>query len=163
MTSAVSTGDGLGSLGDVTFAGKPSTTVVAAVALAPLLAGTAQFPVQHATLNPVAPDISIDRLVADGKLAGELKVARDLFRAPLLPEQRNHRTEVTFAEPPVAPGSRAAVPGAARCLARAIIAVVAAITLEFPANRAPVAPQVLGNLGLIQSLLSQGRNNISFF
>lgn len=64
----------LGALRDMALAGESAPAVVAAVALAPLLAGTAQFPVQHATLGPVAPDISIDRLVADRELACQVEI-----------------------------------------------------------------------------------------
>ena len=68
----------------MTLAGQPSAAVVTAIALAPLLAGTAQLAVEHAALGPVAPDIPRDGFVIDGQLPRQFEIPRDLFRAPLL-------------------------------------------------------------------------------
>jgi len=163
VTPPASASSRCGTFGDVTLSGEFPAAVIAAVALAPLLAGTAQFPVEHTAFGPIAPDIAIDGLMADRERTAQPQITRDLFRTPLLLEQPYHQTKIPAAKLLVSarPGSPGA--GAAGCLARAVVAIVAAVALKFPANRASVSPQVEGNLGLIESLLSQGRNNISFF
>lgn len=51
---------------DMAFAGQAAPTVVTAIALAPLLGGATQVPIQASTATFIAPDVLIDRLVTDG-------------------------------------------------------------------------------------------------
>ena len=62
------------------------------------------------------------RLRTNGKLARQFEVTRDLLRAPPLLEQPYHQTEIPTAKLLVSarPGS----PGAAGCLARAVVVIV---------------------------------------
>ena len=76
-------------LADVTFAGETTTAVVGAVAFAPSLASAAQVGVQRAAEDAIAPDVAVDRLVADGERAAQ--PAADLFGAPQLDEAGHRR------------------------------------------------------------------------
>ena len=70
--------------GDVALAGQAAPAVVGAVALASLLGGLSQVPVQIAAGRLVSPDVLIDGFVADQHDAVKAQVACDLFGAPAL-------------------------------------------------------------------------------
>src|SRR5438445_13462197 len=97
--------------GDRAFARQAAAAVVAAVALAPLVACSAQVLVERAAGALVGPDVAIDRLMADGELAVAPQPAGHLLRAPIFPQQHLDPSPLGGRELPVAPGVGAPAAG----------------------------------------------------
>ena len=162
----------LRSFRNVPFAGQSTTAVVGAVALAPpaiscarykgavalapAFACLAQVPPQPATHRFIAPDVLIDRLVAQAALhqSKAPDVSDDLLGRQVLAQQLAHQGEVAFGVVPVAPG--AATPGH-RLTMRTRIAIagivaVASVSSEFSPDGAAVASYLPADLGQVKAL-----------
>lgn len=149
------------SLADVTFAGEAAATVVGAVALAAFFPGPSQVGVERTAEDPIAPDMPIDSLVADGELSVQSQPTADLLGAEALAQQRFHALEVAAGEALIASRAGAPTSGALDGLARPIVAVPpSAIAFEFTRNAAAVAAEVTRDLRLVEALLSQSGENI---
>ena len=148
-------------LADVSFAGETAAAVVGAVVFAALLAGATKVGVQGAAQAPISPDVAVDRLVADAQ--GAAQPAADLLGAPPLPKQGFDTPQMRARKALITPGARATAGGALDSLAWTVAAVEAGtVALEFAADRAAVAAQLASDLGLVETLLSPGRENKPF-
>ena len=77
-----------GSFTEGTFAGQPTSGIVGSVPFSALLGRTAQMQVKASTLLLIAPDVTVDGLVADRELLLTSQPACGLLRAPLLLDTR---------------------------------------------------------------------------
>ena len=150
------------SLLDHALAGEPAAAVVGPVALAALLHGAAQVPVQLAALAQVAPDVAVDGLVADGERPARAQVPGDLLRAPAPPQQPPDPLQLPGPEARMA--ARTTAP--ATCAFDRLLDLVAPIRRvrvapHFAPDRAAVPAQDARDLRIAESLPSQGREPIS--
>jgi len=79
---------------DHALAGEPPAALVSPVALAALLHGAAQIPVQQPAMAQVTPDVAVDGLVADREPPARAQVPGDLLGAPAAPQQPPHLAEL---------------------------------------------------------------------
>jgi len=149
------------SLADVSFAGEAPATVVGAVAFTPSLAGAAQVCVQRAAQHAITPDVTVDGLVTDAQRVAQS--AADLLWAPAFAKQSFDGTQIGAGEALITSGAGASAGGALDGLARPVMTIPAgAVALEFSADAAAVAAELASDLRLVETLPSQGRENISF-
>lgn len=116
--------DRRGSCGDVSFASKASTAVVASVSLAALFLCPTEVSVQGTSLPFVLPDVAIDGFMADLEDSAATQVARNLFWTPLLFQQPADSFQVILGEPAVTPGARTS----ATCIPIGELRAVSAVT-----------------------------------
>jgi hypothetical protein len=139
--------DGRGSLRDHAFAREVASTVIGAVSLAALLAGTAQITKELPAARLVPPDVGVDGFVAHrpGVIAPE--ASGDLLGAPLLPQAVIDALPLVWREAGVPAGARPSAAGAFRRGERAVAAVGRrGIPANLPGDRAPMPPQDVGHL-----------------
>jgi len=138
MSSALDSG---WSLGDVTFAGEPSSGIVRAVAFPTPLSGLAKELVASAPAALVVPDVAVDGLVADAETPDPLEPPRDLLGAPLLLEEGEDQGPVIGDESLIATGAGASPAGEVIGRGGTVGTVAAHVAVELPDNRATVASQ----------------------
>lgn len=116
---------------------------------------------QRAAQAPITPDVAVDRLVADAQRAAQ--PAADLLGTPSLPKQGFDPSQMRARKALIASRARATAGGALDGLAGTVAAVEAgAVALELAADRAAVAAELASDLGLVETLISQGGENIPF-
>jgi len=146
-------------LADVTFASETTTAVVGAIAFATSLASAPKISVQRAAEDPIAPDVAVDCFVTDGERAAQS--AADLFGTPPLAKLGIDELQIAARETLITSRTRASAGGALDGFARTVVAIPAgAIALELSADGAAVAAELTSDLGLVETLPSQGRENI---
>ena len=107
----------------------------------------------------ITPDVLINRLVAHAALH-EFEAANDadnLFRRLLLAEEATHDGKIPFGIVPVTPGPSPPGDGSSfgPRIAITIIAALASIARQLPANRTAVPAHLASDLGWIEALLLQ--------
>ena len=138
---------GGGSIFDGALSRQSSSTVVAAVALASLLGGSAQAPMEAASASLIHPDVSVDGFVTDLEPPLESQSPRDLLGAPVVHQQQLDLVPVLRREASISPRSRASSPGPTVCLLRPVGSIgAAAVAPNLPINRAPMPSQVPSDL-----------------
>src|SRR5690242_5343956 len=148
-------------LRDMSLAGQFATAVMGAIALAAILAGPAKMHVQPAPTSFIVPDMPVDGLMTDAQQALVAQMPRYLLRAPLLAQQRVNLVQILEREALVAARARAPAIGALNSRAGTVVPVKAcAVTLEFAADGAAVAPQLPGDLRLVEALRSERGEHI---
>lgn len=152
-----------GPLADVSFTGQATAAVIGAIALASLLSCAAQIRVEGATETAILPDMLIDGFMADRELPVAAQVAGDLFWAPLASQQGFDEFEIGAGEVLIASRARATTVGFLDGLARPVVPPAGAVSLEFSRDRAAMPPERTGDLGLVESLLSQHSEHIPLF
>ena len=152
-----------GTLTDHRLASQSASSVVATVALPPLLLRTAQAPPQRAPTRPLRPDIQVDGLMAHHRQPLPPAPAHDLFRTPLLPQPLFDDHVVRGAIPSVAPRPTPPPVGHLDCHRRPVRSIMRrAVPLHLTVDRAAMSSQFLGNRRYRAALLAQCRNHVSF-
>jgi len=147
-------------LGDVTFPGKDPTGIVGSIAFATLLESLSEVGVELAAADAVVPDVAINSFVADVEDSVQAQPAGDLLWAPVEAQQRDDHLQVPVGEAPVSPGVGASAARSADGLARSVTSVNALIAPDFSRNRRAVAPELLGDGALGESLQAQRGDHI---
>jgi hypothetical protein len=148
-------------LRDRALSRQSAAAVVGAVALPAPLAGPAQVGIEQTACLFISPDVAVDGLVADREESSPAEVARDLLGAPLPAQQPVDGGEVFRREVAVAAGAGAAALGALLCGEGAVVPVRAgAVAADLAADRAAVASEGAGDLGLVEPLPSEGGEHI---
>ena len=150
-----------GALGDVSFAGNVAALLVGVVAL-PAFERLTQMAPELSAAVLVAPDVEVDRLVADLQHAGKLEPPADLFRAELVAQQPLDQSPFRRAEAAVSTGHPPSSIGVFLSLAGPIEAIVArAVAAEFAADRAPVTTHQSRDFSVRTTLLPKHPQRIS--
>ena len=103
----------------------------------------------------VIPYVAIDGLMSDAEQTFVAQMARHLLRAPPLADEFIDQPELLLGEALIAPGSGTSPTGLLHRSAWSVAAVVArAIALELSTDGAAMAPEMSGDLSLIEALLS---------
>ena len=151
-------------LPDHPFARQSPAAVVASVAFPACLARPAQMFVQCASTPQIPPDVPVDGLVADRQLSLQPQVPGDLFGAPLFPQQPFHSLPMPAPELAVAPRPITPRVGPLLRPPGSIPAVVGRrVALQFPRDRAAMAPQLARDLRRLQPHQPQRRQHAPLF
>src|SRR6187200_505415 len=112
---------GKGSRADVPFAGEAATAVVSAVAFAAPFPRTAQVGVERSAEHAIAPDVAVDRLVADAQRIAQ--PAADLLGAPAFAKQSFDGAQIGAREALITSRTGTSTGGALDGFARTVVPV----------------------------------------